>query len=199
MTSERLPGAPARRLFLACWPDGTTREHMAHAGRQATRDRGGRTVPPHNLHVTLVFLGSVGEGAMPSVLAAARGLTSAPFEILFDRIEFWPRPQVIVVVPAVVPPGATMLAADLGARLAHGGLEFDPRPWRPHVTLARKVVTRPASDLAFRPVRWPVRALSLVESLTGPTGVRYAVLRRWPLAVPGSPPDPPTAADCLPA
>jgi 2'-5' RNA ligase len=170
---------------------------MARASFELVRGSGGRPVAPSNLHATLVFLGAVGEINMPAVMVAAEDLAAAPFEILFDRVEHWPRPQVLVTVPASPPPAATALAGDLSARLARGGLKIESRPWRPHVTLARKV-TRPASRLTLAPVRWAVTGLSLVESLTGPAGVRYDVVHRWPLAAPGSPPDPPLPADCAP-
>lgn len=170
---------------------------MTTASRELVRDSGGRPVAPSNLHATLVFLGSVGEADMPAVMAAAEGLAAVPFEILFDRVEHWPRPQVLVTVASSPPQVAAALAGDLGARLARNGLKIEPRPWRPHVTLARKV-TRPAAGLALGPVRWAVNELSLIESRSDPAGVRYVVVRSWPLAAPGSPPDPPIPADCAP-
>lgn len=167
---------------------------MVEASRDPLRGSGGRPVPPSRLHVTLVFLGAVGEADLPRVLAAAQRLVAAPFELCFDRVEHWPRPQVLVAVPSALPAAATQLAASLGAALARGAFEVESRPWRPHVTLARKVV-RPAAGSTLKPVRWPVTALSLVESLAVPGGVRYAVIERWPLAAPGSPPEPPAPAD----
>lgn len=197
MTTGGQPRKPARRLFFACWPDQAARDAMTRASLELVRGSGGRPVAPSRLHATLVFLGAVGETDMPAVMAAAQGLALAPFEIQFDRVEHWSRPQVLVAIPTSPPPAAAALASDLGARLARGGFKIEPRPWRPHVTLARKV-TRPVTGCSLTAVCWAVSELSLVESLTDPAGVRYGVVHRWPLAAPGSPPDPPLPADCAP-
>ena len=61
-------------------------------------------------------------------------------------------------------------------------------------------VRKPARGLGMRPVHWPVGEISLVQSVTDPAGARYEVLERWALdsgviGPPGSPADPPGAAD----
>jgi len=189
------PAAPARRLFFACWPDEATRAAIVHASRKALRGSGGRPVPPGNLHATLAFLGSVPEDRLPAILAAGQAIRAAPFEFRFERIDFWPRPQVLVA-RAENPGGVEDLVAALWAQVAALGLERDLRPFRAHVTLARKV-RKPAAGLTLHPVTWPVRELSLVESVTDPAGARYQVLAQWLLAAPaapGSPPEPPPPA-----
>ncbi len=143
--------------------------------------------------MTLLFLGAVRATDLPAVMAAAAGPTVAPFELLFDGVEHWSKPQVLVAVASSPPQAAARLAEALGARLVLAGLPIERRPWRPHVTLARKVV-RPAARPGPAPVRWAVPELSLVESLADPAGVHYVVVRRWPLAAPGSPPEPPGPA-----
>lgn len=192
---NRVPQA-ARRLFFALWPDDATREAVAHATRKAVRASGGRPVAKANLHITLAFLGSVAEDRLPDVLAAGSGLEAAPFELLFDRVAHWARPQVLVALTPEPVAAATRLVAQLWSRLAPLGIPPDLRPYQPHVTLARKV-RRPAAELHMRPARWPVADLALVESVTSAAGARYAVLRRWPLdrLAAGSPPDPPAPAD----
>jgi 2'-5' RNA ligase len=198
-----MTGEPAatRRLFFALWPDGVTRDALVHACRKAVRGSGGRPVSPENLHVTVAFLGSVTADRLADVRAAAAGLGVSAFELCFDHVGFWPRPQVLVALAATPPPEAAQLASRLWARLAPLGIPPDLRSFQPHVTLGRKV-RKPAADLALRPVRWPVSDLALVESVTDPAGARYLVLERWslgplgPLAgPPGSPPEPPPAAD----
>jgi RNA 2',3'-cyclic 3'-phosphodiesterase len=195
------PPVACRRLFFACWPDQATRAAMVHAGRKAVRGSGGRPVPAGNLHATLAFLGSVPEGRLPAILAVGQSIRAAPLEFIFERIDFWPRPQVLVA-RSENPAGVEDLVAALWARLAALGLERDLRPFRSHVTLARKV-RKPAADLTLQPVTWPVRELTLVESVTDPAGAHYRVLAQWPLirpgaAAPGSPPEPPPPAHSPP-
>jgi 2'-5' RNA ligase len=176
----REAGEPTRRLFFAFWPDPATREELVHACRKAVKGSGGRPVKVQNLHATLAFLGSVAEARLAEVEAAGAGLGGGPIELVLDGIEFWPKPQVLVAVCGDPPAAAEGLARQLWQRLAPLEIEPDLRPYRPHVTLARKVRS-PAPGLAMRPVRWPAADVALVESVTDPAGARYAVLKRWPL------------------
>lgn len=177
-------GAPGvvRRLFFASWPDSTTRDAVHHATRAAVGLSGGRPVATTNLHLTLAFLGSVGADRHEAVCAVAGGIALPGFEIVFDQVEVWPRPRVVVATASDPPVAAATLAARLWAGLAPLRFEPDLRPYRPHLTLARKV-SRPKAALIMKPVPWPVRELALVETVTDPAGPRYTVLERWPLAV----------------
>src|SRR5581483_1928235 len=92
-----------RRIFFALWPDERVRAALAHATHKAVRSCGGRPVPVHNLHATLLFLGSVPESRIPDVVAVAANARSAmddavavggwtqgaSLDFTFDRIEFW--------------------------------------------------------------------------------------------------------------
>lgn len=64
---EGAPAAPVptARLFFALWPDDLGRADLARAIHEAARSCGGRPVPEHNLHATLVFLGSVAVNRLP--------------------------------------------------------------------------------------------------------------------------------------
>ena len=173
------PPDRTRRLFFAFWPDPATREAMHHAARKAVRGSGGRPVPAANLHVTVAFLGSVADSLLTEIEAVAGAVPVERVEFTFDGVAFWPKPQVLVAVSAEPAPQAEALAARLWAGLVPLGLTPDPRPFKPHVTLARKV-RKPAPDLSLKPVRWPVAGLTLVESVTDPEGSRYTPLAIWP-------------------
>jgi 2'-5' RNA ligase len=169
-----------RRLFFALWPDEATRQALAHATHKAVRGSGGRPVPVANLHATVAFLGNVGDNLVPAIEAAASKVHGIGFELTFDAIDFWPRPQVLVAVATETPAEAASLAAALWAAVTPLGIQPDIRPFRAHVTLARKV-RKPHDGLGMRPVHWVVPNLALVESRTDPEGARYAVLRSWRL------------------
>ncbi len=187
------PAERTRRLFFAFWPDPATREAMHHAARKAVRGSGGRPVAAANLHVTVAFLGSVAESLRPEVervgaAVAAGGLvpesppaerSAAALDVVFDAVAFWAKPQVLVAVCSEPPPAAAALAARLWAGLRPLPIPPDVRPFKPHVTLARKV-RKPAPGLVLKPVSWPVTALTLVESVTDPAGARYEPIARWP-------------------
>ena len=74
-----------------------------------------------------------------------------------------------------IPAPLRNLVAELEAALDAAGIGFDRRPYRPHLTLARKVVRlEPAGPIAT--LEWPVRDFALIESLSTRAGSRYEPL-----------------------
>jgi 2'-5' RNA ligase len=171
---------PVRRLFFALWPGDELR---AAIGPQlaARQPRGhGRAQAPGQWHVTLEFLGPVSEARLPAVLEAAAAVRSAPFELAFDAVEYWRRPQVLCLVARQLPPALEALVAQLRAGLAARGFEPERRAFRAHLTLARKL-TRPGPVGPCEPLLWPATEFALVESVVEPSGSRYLPVDRWPL------------------
>lgn len=175
----------ARRVFFALWPDDVSRAALAHATRKAARASGGRPVPVENLHSTLAFLGAVAEGRLAVATSVAAQLHQPAFRLVLDRLEHWPKQEVLCATCTHAPPAAAELAAELWKLLAQQGFARDSKPYRPHITLARKVV-KPHARGDMHPIEWPVDDFALVESVTAPEGARYSVLERWPLGKEGS-------------
>jgi RNA 2',3'-cyclic 3'-phosphodiesterase len=193
LTAGALPAAPTeatRRLFFAFWPDEAQRAALTHAARNAVRACGGRPVPAANLHVTLCFLGSVPEvrvaelGAIGRRVAAGWSPPAAPATLAFERLEHWVRPQVLCALAAAAAPpetrAAQRLAGALGDAAAATGFTPDLKPFRAHVTLARKVV-KAQFDEQIRPVRWEFDAFALIESRTLAAGPLYSVVESYAL------------------
>lgn len=180
------PTEPTRRLFFALWPDEAMQQELAHAARKIVRASGGRPVPARNLHVTLAFLGSVAESRLPVVRAVAARVAAgiAPsagsVSLTLDRVQHWARPRILCATTEVEPVAAAALAQALKLQLAGAGLTPDLRPFRAHVTLARKV-NRYSRELSLPPVTWTFGSFSLVDSRTDPEGSLYSVLDSWPL------------------
>ncbi len=172
-----------QRLFFAFWPTDATRQALLAASRSAVLACGGRPVAPGNLHVTLAFLGNVDPSRLDAVQDAGAQLAGRPLTFVFDRVMSWRKHAVLVATAADPDAAGAALAARLWRLLAPHGFEADPRPYRPHVTLARKVATNVLESLP-EPVVWTVREIALVRSESAPAGVHYRVLTRWPLAVP---------------
>jgi 2'-5' RNA ligase len=177
------------RLFFALWPSPTRRQALAAATARAVSQVDGRAVPPANLHVTLAFLGAVPADRLPElVLAGGQGGHRA-FEFDFDRLEYWPKPKVVVAMASAAPAAGVELVEQLWQRLEPLGFPREQRPWQPHMTLVRKIRRPPPDGLRFDPlpagsVRDPTPwGLALVESVTHPDGARYRPLAEWP---PGS-------------
>lgn len=158
-----------RRLFFAFWPDEPLREAFERA-RNRLFPLSGRPVAAAGLHVTAAFLGTV-SAARLEALMALRGPV-APLSISFDRLEYWPKPRVLVAATTHLRDDLRELVDGLWRRLDRQGFTREPRPFRPHVTLARDVRSVRAG-LPWEPLAWPVDRLELVESVPTPDGSIY--------------------------
>jgi 2'-5' RNA ligase len=181
---------PSRRLFFALWPDEALRGALAEAVHDAVHGvvetSGGRPIPASNFHVTLVFVGSVVESRIRELSAIAERVASdwAPewpsVQLPFDRVEYWQKPKIICATASVPSVAATALADVLKAHLTDAGFAPDLKPFRAHITLARKVPLG-NHEHSMRSVLWGFAEFALVDSRTEPTGSVYTVLQSFQL------------------
>lgn len=181
------------------------RQAMMQATRRAARASGGRPVSAASLHVTLAFLGSVPERRLPELAEVARGAAEAAreparagagpsgnaFELSFDRLEHWRGARLLCAALAEPPAWVAALTGELQDLLTGHGFNPDLtsswsvavdiiKPFRPHVTLARKVYRLPRA-VEMQPVTWSFKHFVLVDSKTLPEGPIYTVLERFSL------------------
>jgi len=173
------------RLFFALWPDAPMRAAL-HAAASGMGDTGGgaRPVPQADWHLTLAFVGAVAASSLESVcgvageVARARASAGAQVEVRIDRLDFWPKAQILCA--RVSSPAAEALAQSLREALVTAGFAPDLKPFRAHVTLVRKVARAPFAR-ALPEVTWTFREFALVESRSGPSGSLYSLLASWSL------------------
>ena len=168
------------RLFFALWPAAELRAALAPRIRALQPAGVGRPQRPDQWHVTLEFLGPVPASRVTAAREAAVQVRGNPCEVVFDAVEFWRRPEVLTLVARVLPPPLGSLVTQLRSALAARGFEPESRPFRAHLTLARKVAN-PVSPVTFEPLHWPVADFALVESITDRSGSVYTPLASWPL------------------
>ncbi|HEX5312844.1 RNA 2',3'-cyclic phosphodiesterase [Aquabacterium sp.] len=130
------PDHHALRLFLALWPDATTRHRVQHVQAQQNWPQGARPTPAPDLHLTLHFLGQVPEHRLADLLQALP-LPTKSIELALDTLELWPN-HIAALTPSSVPEALLALHAKLAETIDSLGLPRETRPYRPHVTLARK-------------------------------------------------------------
>ena len=170
--------AATQRLFFALWPEPPVRNHLQHA-LSLLVDEAGRPVEANNLHLTLAFPGHVDAPTRSCLEQAADAIQLPRFTLQLDRFGYWKHPKVIWYGPSEVPAALMQLAGELEGAMRGCGLTPESRPYRPHVTLLRKAESMPRAEAPA--MRWQVEGFVLVLSEGSPQGVRYRVLRRWPL------------------
>lgn len=157
-----------------------------------------KRVEPALLHVTLAFVGQVGEEHLPDITAAVDAAAGAhpPIDVELSDIGRFPehgRPK--VVWAGMVPRAAdavVRLGASVRAELLRRLVRFDPKPLRAHVTLGRVrdgvgepdaraiaaavSAARIDADLAFR-----AASVHVMESTLSPKGPLYSSRGEVPL------------------
>lgn len=142
--------------------------------------RRARAVAPANWHVTLAFLGDTAPERRAACEDAAGTVVGRRFDLALDRFGYFHRARILWIGAGEVPDALSALHGELSAALAGCGHEPDPRPFKAHVTLARKMPP-PGGLPVPEPVRWRVAEFCLVRSMLERAGARYEVLRRFPL------------------
>jgi 2'-5' RNA ligase len=166
------------RLFFALWPGERQRTELTEVQRDLPV-RGGRSVHPEDLHITLVFLGDLHAQRRACAEEVADLMYAAPFSLSLDRVGCFPRARVLWCGASQRPQSLLDLLHALNGGLLGCGFRPERRPFEPHVTLAREARPLPARDLEHA-ITWPVSEFALVIARPGERP-RYRVERRWPL------------------
>lgn len=169
------------RLFFALWPETDVAAQIYRSTSQALKACAGRRIPARHLHITLAFIGSVDTERLHCVQQAAARIRAASFELNLERLGYWPRSHIVWLAPTEIPPALLGLQADLSRTLADMcAYQPETRPFRPHLSLARKARHGP-DGTGFVPLCWQIRRFSLIRSHTRPEGADYEVVNHWPL------------------
>lgn len=168
------------RAFIAIEvPEGMQHE-LSALSRQLARACEGRFVAPENRHVTLAFLGEVDESQVASAMAAmdAAFATADVISLCSVGLGKFGRASDATLWLGLDPMPALVVAASrLREELAARDVLFDDKPFRPHITLARRARI-PAGNLPPLPFPEPFEAerVTLFKSTLEPTGAVYKPL-----------------------
>ncbi len=182
------------RLFVALEIPAPLREHFAqlvkilHVSAPHTK-----WVRPQNLHVTMKFIGEAGAAKLPAICSALSTVRSEqPIELHFRGLGFFPSEQFPRVLWAGMAASQNMrlLAADMDDALEKAGFPREPKPFTPHLTLARfQPPGMPAKlHAAFQEYAsrdfgaLHTREFQLIESKLKPTGAEYTTLQSFSFA-----------------
>ncbi len=153
---------------------------------------GAKWQSPDQLHITLLFLGSVEQDRIAGLCDAARDLPVEAFGLDVTGLGCFGQPwSPRNLWAGVQPPGPVATLHDtLRARMAGLGFVSESRAFRPHITLARFKKQRGSieellddhGDSAFG--HFAVSDVVLFESDQGRRGSVYTVIERFPLPDP---------------
>ncbi|MFC6731313.1 MULTISPECIES: RNA 2',3'-cyclic phosphodiesterase [unclassified Haladaptatus] len=152
-------------------------------------------VDPNQTHVTLKFLGEVGEKSVPeietAVSEAVRTTAIRPFTATFEGLGAFPNSDYIRVVWLGVSDGAselTRLYEAIERRLIEEGFEPESHEFTPHVTLGRmrhgggkEKLQRALETEGVTAGSMEVREVRLKESLLSGDAPEYVTVSRFEL------------------
>jgi 2'-5' RNA ligase len=180
------------RVFVGAFPPPEVQAAAERAIERLRRAGDGVSwVKRDNLHVTLRFLGELGEDGTRRVGEAATeaGRAIAPFDAGLGRAGAFPNARRARVLWLGLEPGASemeQLAAVLDRSLALRGFEPEGRRFRAHLTIGRvrvgdadwseALASASAVEAPFR-----VEELRVIQSRLSPKGSIYTPIGRAPL------------------
>jgi len=151
--------------------------HRVHV-LQRRLDCGGRAVRPPNLHVTLAFLGMQEAAVIADAAAVAADLQFPACQVTLDRVGQFGRGSVLWLGATTVPDKLHAFQQSLVAALTRQGIGYDPKPWKLHLTLYRRLRKRPPT-LDSVAIEWRLDGFDLIESVGAKNGVEYHSLGHW--------------------
>lgn len=184
------------RLFIALELPSSARKTLKdHIDRltEALPDTRASWIREENLHLTVKFLGETPvikvEALTQATERAATGMS--PFEIVIGGCGAFPtRGQPRVLWIGIQDPSAHLneLHRALEAECAQAAFPREPRPFHPHLTMARLRQPNGARHLAelhkeigFNPIAVSVRDVCVIRSELRSEGSRYSVIYRHDL------------------
>ena len=176
------------RLFFALQPEPGQKAALAERAAPLAAQLEAQVVPAENIHATLCFIGAVAAGDLEKLKSVAAAQHMRGVALHFDTLEYWQKPRVLCATGGENANLAPVLelADSLGRGAQAAGFHPDIKPFRPHLTLARKITRARAAQCEWPQTFAPpllVRCdrFVLMESRRGESGSIYSVVDSWPL------------------
>lgn len=168
------------RAFVALELPGAFSDEVAALSKALAIRCAGRFVPEGNHHLTLAFLGEVGEGEVRAAMAALDEACdgAGPIELVAEGLGTFGRGSDKTLWLGIRRADELgSLAERLRRALSGRGLSFDEKPFLPHITLARRA-RLPRGDLGDLVFPQPdgARRVTLFRSILSPEGPSYKPL-----------------------
>ena len=168
------------RTFIALELPDVFADEVAAMGRRLARSCEGRFVRRETYHVTLAFLGEIDEATSRDAVGALEEACAGrgPVPLRSEGLGKFGRPRDATLwLGLETAPELVSLATSVRECLAARGVTFEEKPFRPHVTLGRRV-RLPHGDLPVLefPESSQATRVTLFKSILEPDGARYKPL-----------------------
>ena len=168
------------RTFIALELPEQFMDELAGVARQLSASVSGRFMRRETYHVTLAFLGEIGEGEVRAALNAVDEACSGapPVPLRATGLGRFGRPHDATLWLGLDPVlELTGLADGVRERLRAHGVAFDEKPFRPHITLARRarIPKGVLPELSF-PLPATATQVTVFKSILDSSGATYKPL-----------------------
>ncbi|MFY9506185.1 MAG: RNA 2',3'-cyclic phosphodiesterase [Caldicoprobacterales bacterium] len=101
----------------------------------------GRFVRPENLHLTIEFLGEIEASRLGAIKEAMDELSYGPLTLELSKIGYFKRPEANIYWLGIRDNEQLFkIQATLHQALKDRGFKLEDRPYRPHISLGRKLI-----------------------------------------------------------
>lgn len=145
-------------------PGAAVREKITKTAEKLPVLAGMNPVLPEDLHVTLLFLGSVTARERSCLVRGMKHVSLPPFTLRLDGYGYFERSQALWLGCSSYPHELDMLVDRLKSLAEQCGVGFDDRAFTPHVTLFRKARRVAFPDVPVA-IEWQAKEFHLLESL----------------------------------
>ena len=143
----------------------------------------------HNFHLTLAFIGEAEQDAIDSICKAMAQVHETRFPLALKGLDRFDKR--ILWAGVTSHPHLHALQGKICMALDSIPIEFEHKPFRPHVTLARLKNSIDDAVLdacigqhsAFKTPAFTVEQFHLFESVSTPEGVQYNPIAHFPLSI----------------
>ena len=140
-----------------------------------------RKIPVQNYHITLAFLGDTDDRALQQLSEILESFKHEPIELNLNDVGYLADPEVLWLGSESVPDSLVLLQKKCRQAANRIGARASAKRYRPHITLARKVVVPPVAALLEPEFQFTASSLELWSSVRDSKGARYSTLAEWPL------------------
>jgi 2'-5' RNA ligase len=144
-----------------------------------------KSIPWHNFHITLAFIGNVDEELQAKLLTLIqipinKFSRNGVLELCLDHCGYFKKPKISYIANSIIPTRLLTLANELKQQALSLGIYQDERPYLPHISLFRKATLQPEHP-EVKSIKIEITSLSLYQSDSTEQGVIYKPIETWPL------------------